>query len=177
MSLVRGRDGAPDCRNSCPTRKGGGPVGARRSHPNYSTDAASTTTAMATRARQAVRGWGPYPTGACLVKQGAADGRTFGRLDRAARWSSLVVQATGRRAGGRIVSTRASTRVATPVPALVAPADNAENGCMRDRCAEPQFGLGDHGRHAFESSQNAPLDSTHRSSRTGPRTSGWRRLR
>ena len=145
--------------------------------PHYSTDAASTTTAMATRARQAVRGWGPYPTGACLVKQGAADGRTFGRLDRAARWSSLVVQATGRRAGGRIVLTRASTRVATPVPALVVPADNAENPCMRDRRAEPQLGLGDDARHAFESSSNAPLDSTHRSSRTGRRTSGWRRLR
>jgi len=45
------------------SQKAGDPVGARRGHPICSTSAASTTTAMATRARQAVRGWGPYPTG------------------------------------------------------------------------------------------------------------------
>jgi hypothetical protein len=52
----------------------------------------------------------------------------------------------------------------------------AEHAMQADQL-ELRAATGNHGRHTLESSPNAPLDSTHRSSRTGPRTSGWRRLR
>src|SRR5262249_23622892 len=62
----------------------GGPAGARQGHLAVSTSAASTTTAMATRARQAVRGWGPYPTGTPpQSSSAAAPASSFGRLEDA----------------------------------------------------------------------------------------------
>ena len=54
---------------------------------------------------------------------------------------------------------------------------------LAEEPAEPRLELGErrgldrHGRHRFESRFNAPLDSPHRSERTGLKTSDPRRLR